>query len=269
MSVPSSTPSLLDSVRTLLESEARGAKRMISVPPEVAEMLQATLATQNTVPRPVVSTPAPPQPTAPGPTAAQLVPVHGPEKSAADALAALAAEVAVCRQCPLCETRTQTVFGVGNPEADLVFVGEAPGFHEDQQGIPFVGRAGHLLTDIIEKGMKFQRTDVYICNVLKCRPPENRDPSPLEVAACEPNLIQQLGIMRPKAIIALGKYAAQTLLKNTLSVGRLRGQWWAYHGVPLRVTYHPAYLLRNPAEKRGCWADIQEVMKLLNGETKP
>jgi uracil-DNA glycosylase len=185
------------------------------------------------------------------------------------ALAALAAEVAECRKCGLCETRTQTVFADGNPSADLVFVGEAPGEQEDRQGLPFVGRAGQLLTDIIVKGMKMRREDVYICNVIKCRPPENRDPSPLEKQACEPYLVRQLELVRPKVICALGGHAAKTLLKTDESTSKLRGKWHFYHGIPLRVTYHPAYLLRSPGEKRKTWEDIQEIMKVLNGEVEP
>jgi DNA polymerase len=181
----------------------------------------------------------------------------------AGALRALAAEVAQCEKCSLCRTRTQTVFGVGNPNADLVFVGEAPGAEEDRRGEPFVGRAGQLLTDIIEKGMKLRRDDVYICNVLKCRPPENRDPNPEEVHYCEPYLVQQLQLIAPKVICALGKHAAQTLLRTDAPIGRLRGQWHSYQGIPLRVTYHPAYLLRNPADKVKTWEDIKEVMKAL------
>lgn len=181
------------------------------------------------------------------------------------ALRQLAVEVAACQKCSLCQTRKQTVFGVGNPHADLVFVGEAPGEEEDRQGEPFVGRAGQLLTDIIEKGMKLRREDVYICNVLKCRPPGNRDPNPEEVHHCEPYLLRQLALIQPKVICALGRHAAHTLLKSDESTGRLRGRWHNYHGIPLRVTYHPAYLLRSPGEKAKTWEDIKEVMKLLAG----
>lgn len=274
MSVTSPWQGFFDDLRALLESEARGRGRTLSVPPEVAAALESlSVSPESRAPQVAAPVTTPAVKTSEGNGHSRPVPQRPAAVNAgaspADALAALAEEVAVCEKCPLCQSRTQTVFGVGNPEADLVFVGEAPGFHEDQQGIPFVGRAGQLLTDIIEKGMGLRREDVYICNVLKCRPPDNRDPNPMEVAACEPYLIQQLGIMQAKVIVALGKYAAQTLLKNTLTVGRLRGQWWEYHGVPLRVTYHPAYLLRNPAEKRGCWADIQEVMKLLEGQGTP
>jgi DNA polymerase len=165
--------------------------------------------------------------------------------------------------------RIQTVFGTGNPHADLVFVGEAPGAEEDRQGEPFVGRAGQLLTDIIEKGIKIRREDVYICNVLKCRPPENRDPNPEEVVCCEPYLLRQLELIQPKVICALGRIAAQTLLRSSESTTRLRGKWHNYHGIPFRVTYHPAYLLRSPGEKRKAWEDIQEVMKVLNGQITP
>ena len=181
----------------------------------------------------------------------------------------LAELVSGCEKCVLCRNRTQTVFADGNPEADLVFVGEAPGAEEDKRGLPFVGRAGQLLTDIIEKGMKLNRSDVYICNVIKCRPPENRDPSPEEKRACEPYLIQQLKIVKPKVICALGGHAAKTLLRTDESTGRLRGKWHSYEGIPLRVTYHPAYLLRDPSQKRKTWEDVQEIMKLLAGEVSP
>lgn len=195
------------------------------------------------------------------------VTVEDPENAAA--LTALEREVAQCRKCPLCEGRTQTVFADGNPNADLVFVGEAPGEQEDRQGLPFVGRAGQLLTDIIVKGMKMKRNDVYICNVIKCRPPNNRDPRPEEKLACEPYLIRQLELVNPKVICALGGHAAKTLLRTDESTGRLRNRWHSYHGIPLRVTYHPAYLLRSPGEKRKTWVDVQEIMKVLNGEYTP
>lgn len=186
-----------------------------------------------------------------------------------DELAALANEVSTCTKCRLCEGRTQTVFADGSSRSGLVFVGEAPGENEDREGIPFVGRAGKLLTDIITGGMKMQRSDVYICNVIKCRPPNNRDPRPDEKAACEPYLIRQLELIRPKVICALGRHAANSLLKNDEPTGKLRGSWHFYQGIPLRVTYHPAYLLRSPSEKAKTWADIQEVMKVLNGEYTP
>ena len=184
-------------------------------------------------------------------------------------LDALEQEVRACKTCTLAGTRTNVVFGSGNPNAKLVFVGEAPGRDEDQQGKPFVGRAGQLLTDIIQKGMNLRREDVYICNVLKCRPPENRNPLPAEIDHCEPFLIRQLEIIKPRVICALGTFAAQTLLKTTEPIGRLRGKWYFYHGIPLRATYHPAYLLRNQADKRKSWMDVLEVLKVYNGETHP
>lgn len=178
--------------------------------------------------------------------------------------------VGACTKCSLAETRRNVVFGSGNFQARLVFVGEAPGYEEDVQGKPFVGRAGQLLTDIIEKGMNLKRdTDVYICNVLKCRPPENRNPRPDEIECCEPFLIRQLEIIRPRVICALGTFAAQTLLKTKVPIGQLRGKWHFYHGIPLRATYHPAYLLRNPADKRKTWMDVLEVLKVYNGEEDP
>ncbi len=168
-----------------------------------------------------------------------------------------------CRRCRLAGGRTQIVFGVGNPKARLVFVGEGPGRDEDLKGEPFVGRAGALLTDIIEKGMRLRRSDVYICNVVKCRPPENRNPMPDEVAACSPFLLRQLALVGPEVIVALGKFAAQTLLQTTTPISKLRGNWYEYQGIPLMPTLHPAYLLRNPADKKLVWQDIKLVMARL------
>lgn len=167
-----------------------------------------------------------------------------------------------CRRCKLHRGRSRLVYGVGDPEADLVFVGEGPGGDEDRQGIPFVGRAGQLLTRMIE-AMGLQRDDVYICNVVKCRPPNNRDPEADEVEACERFLKAQLAIVQPKVIVTLGRHAAQTLLRRNTPITRLRGRWASYEGVPLLPTYHPAFLLREPARKREAWSDLQEVMKHL------
>lgn len=197
------------------------------------------------------------------------VPPVDADAATAASLTELRQIVAGCRKCALCETRTQTVFSDGSATAQLVFVGEAPGADEDRQGVPFVGRAGQLLTDIIVKGMKMRREDVYICNVLKCRPPNNRDPLPSEKEQCEPYLVRQLELLKPKVICALGKHAANTLLRKDEATGRLRGKWHRYHGIPLRVTYHPAYLLRNPADKKLVWEDIQHVMRALRGEEDP
>jgi uracil-DNA glycosylase family 4 len=172
------------------------------------------------------------------------------------------ADLGDCRRCKLCSGRTHIVFGVGNPKAELVFVGEGPGADEDAQGIPFVGKAGQLLTKMIE-AMGFGRDEVYICNVIKCRPPNNRNPEPDEIDACEPFLRAQLGSIRPKVIVALGKFAAQTLLRDGTPITRLRGNWREYCGIPLMPTFHPAYLLRNPAEKRNAWLDLRQVMKVF------
>ncbi|MBX5480655.1 MAG: uracil-DNA glycosylase [Myxococcaceae bacterium] len=176
-------------------------------------------------------------------------------------------ELGDCRRCKLCNGRKNIVFGVGNPRAELVFVGEGPGADEDQQGIPFVGKAGQLLTKMIE-AMGFSRDEVYICNVVKCRPPDNRNPEIDEIFACEPFLRAQLGAIRPKVIVALGKFAAQTLLRDETRISALRGHWREYCGIPLMPTFHPAYLLRNPAEKKAAWSDLQQVMKVF-GKTPP
>jgi len=182
-------------------------------------------------------------------------------------LPALRDAIGDCRRCRLAGGRTQVVFGVGDPRARLVFVGEGPGRDEDLKGEPFVGRAGALLTDIIEKGMRLRRADVYICNVVKCRPPENRNPEPDEVAACSPFLLRQIALVGPEVIVALGKFAAQTLLATTTPISKLRGRWFEYQGIPLMPTLHPAYLLRNPADKKLVWQDIKLVMARLGLET--
>ena len=170
-----------------------------------------------------------------------------------------------CRRCKLWPGRTHLVFGVGNPQAKLMFIGEGPGRDEDLQGEPFVGRAGQLLTDIITKGMGLKRQDVYIANVVKCRPPENRNPEPDEVGSCEPFLKKQIDLVRPKIIIALGKFAVQTLLQTKAPITKLRGNWHSYHGIKLMPTFHPAYLLRNPGDKKLVWEDIKKVIKEMQG----
>lgn len=177
-------------------------------------------------------------------------------------LAALAALAAGCTRCRLAEGRTKVVFGSGNPSAQLMFVGEGPGADEDRQGLPFVGAAGELLTKIIQ-AIEMTREEVYIANVVKCRPPGNRDPQPDEVAACRGYLDKQIALVRPRAIVALGKVAAQTLLGNDSPIGRMRGQWYQVQGIPAMVTYHPAALLRNPALKRPTWEDMQQVRDRL------
>jgi len=184
-------------------------------------------------------------------------------KSPADALAAIRADIGDCTRCKLHTLgRTQVVFGVGNPQADLMFVGEAPGADEDVQGIPFVGRAGQLLTKIIE-AFELKREDVYIANVIKCRPPGNRNPEPDEVETCEPFLFRQIDVIKPKVIVALGKFAAQALLRSDAPISRLRGRVFEYRGAKLIPTFHPAYLLRNPSSKREVWEDMKLVKTLL------
>lgn len=188
------------------------------------------------------------------------------EAMQAQTLDQLRAAIGDCQRCKLCSGRTHVVFGVGNPHARLMFVGEGPGRDEDLQGEPFVGRAGQLLNDIITKGMGMKREDVYICNVVKCRPPENRNPEPDEVATCEPFLKKQIDLIRPKIIVGLGKFAVQSLLQSKVPITKLRGNWHSYHGIKLMPTFHPAYLLRNPADKKWVWEDIKKVIKELEIE---
>lgn len=168
-----------------------------------------------------------------------------------------------CRRCKLCEGRTHIVFGEGDATARLVFVGEGPGSDEDRQGRPFVGRAGKLLTDII-RAMGLQRESVYICNIIKCRPPRNRNPETDEIRACVPFLERQLDAIAPRFICALGTFAAQTLLETTTPISRLRGRFHEYRGIRLMPTFHPAYLLRNPEKKRAVWEDVQQLMKVYD-----
>ena len=172
-----------------------------------------------------------------------------------------------CTRCKLHTNRKTIVFGSGNPHADIIFVGEGPGADEDEQGLPFVGRAGKKLTEIIEKGMKLNRErDTYICNIVKCRPPKNRDPESDEIEACNPFLIKQLRAIRPKAIIALGKPAASTLLGRTVPIMKERGNWYEYDGIPLMLTLHPAYLLRvyTLENRRNVMSDMKKVLAKLN-----
>jgi len=202
------------------------------------------------------------------PTGLQL---QKPASNKAQMLASVRERVCVCTKCAhLASSRTQTVFGVGNPEAEIMFIGEAPGADEDQQGEPFVGRAGQLLTKII-KAMGFAREDVYIANILKCRPDMpagafgNRAPTPAEMQTCRPYLIEQIDIIQPRVLVALGAVAVEGLLGARGTMRELRGRWHSYNGTPLMITYHPAYLLRNqsPAEKRKVWEDMMQVLERL------
>jgi DNA polymerase len=195
--------------------------------------------------------------------AEQVVPYHSvSSEQKIESLDQVRSELGECHRCQLGDKRTHLVFGNGNPEARIVFVGEAPGRDEDLQGEPFVGEAGQLLTRIIG-AMGLKRSDVYICNVLKCRPPGNRNPEPVEIEACEPFLLRQIRAIKPAVVIALGTFAAQTLLKSREPISRLRGKLHDYHGIPLMPTFHPAFLLRNPERKRDVWSDVQQVMGML------
>jgi uracil-DNA glycosylase len=200
---------------------------------------------------------APPASVEPAPAAGEPAGPRG-----AEALQIVRDHLGDCQRCKLAPSRTKLVFGVGNPQADLIFVGEAPGADEDAQGEPFVGKAGQLLTKMIE-AMGYSRQDVYICNVLKCRPPGNRNPEPDEVAACEPFLKRQLAAIRPRMIVALGKFAVQCLLRDESPISRLRGNFRAYEGIPLMPTFHPAYLLRDPSKKKLAWQDLKDVNAAL------
>jgi DNA polymerase len=216
------------------------------------------------VPEPVVPAPSPrPPPPLRGGGGGRATPYALSDRGCgSEALLAVRTELGDCTRCQLSGGRTHLVFGVGNPAAEVMFVGEGPGADEDREGEPFVGKAGQLLTKMIE-AMGFCRGDVYIANVVKCRPPGNRNPEPDEIDACEPFLRAQIAAIGPKVIVALGKFAAQTLLRDTTPITRLRGRWARYGGVKLMPTFHPAYLLRSPDEKKKAWEDLQLVMKEL------
>lgn len=199
--------------------------------------------------RPVVSAPL---------ASRETVKATNPLSPSMGSLEDIRAVIGDCTRCKLSAGRNKIVFGVGNPQADLVIVGEAPGRDEDQQGEPFVGRAGKLLTDIIA-AIGLSRGDVYICNVIKCRPPENRNPEPDEVETCSPFLKAQIQAIRPKLLCALGKFAAQTLSNSDTPISKLRGEFFDFAGIPTMVTYHPAYLLRNPAAKKDVWEDMKKL----------
>ncbi len=207
------------------------------------------------------------------PKIASLPVVAGPslfeavDKIADDTLLKIRENLGECTRCKLHSTRHKIVFGDGNPKAELVFVGEGPGADEDAQGLPFVGRAGKLLTQMIE-AMGLQRKDVYICNVVKCRPPENRQPEEDEVSTCSPFLLRQIDAIAPKVIVCLGAVAAKTLLQTNRGISQFRGEWLEFRGRKLLATYHPAYLLRNPPAKSEVWKDLQKVMAVLGLEAK-
>jgi len=220
--------------------------------------------------RPVLKKPAPTQSKNPGKavseTPAPETQSIKPASPQFDSLEDLKNHMGDCRRCDLHDGRKHLVFGEGNPAARLVFVGEGPGFDEDREGRPFVGKSGQLLTRIIENGMGLTRESVYICNVVKCRPPGNRDPKPDEIGVCLPFLKAQLSIIGPEVICALGRVACQALMGGDFKITRDRGQWRTYHGIPLMPTFHPAYLLRNAAAKRPVWDDVKSIMGKLGLE---
>ena len=207
--------------------------------------------------------PPPARPKAPAPPVAVDDLFVEPGLEGTGSLDELRAHIGDCQRCKLAGGRTKLVFGVGNAQADLMFVGEGPGRDEDLQGEPFVGRAGQLLTEIISKGMKLGRQDVYIANVIKCRPPDNRNPEADEISHCLPFLARQIGLLQPRVIVALGTFAAQTLLDVRTPISRMRGVWHEYRGIKVMPTFHPAYLLRTAGDKRLVWSDIKQVMAEL------
>ncbi len=236
----------------------------------------ASIAEEITLPKPVqksqpvkpVSAPAQPAPKLNVlPRSSDVSLFESTNKIADDSLPKLIADIGDCTRCKLHRGRNKLVFGDGNPNAQLVFVGEGPGRDEDAQGLPFVGRAGKLLNQMIE-AMGLQRKDVYICNIVKCRPPENRAPEKDEVEICSPFLLRQLDTIAPKVIVCLGSVAAQTLLETNRGISQFRGQWLDFRGRKLMATYHPAYLLRNPSAKGEVWKDLQKVMAVLGLQGK-
>ena len=245
--------------------------------PAIAHFSTIDLQKEVTLPKPAGKPAA--QKTAPVaippviPKSASLPVVSGPslfeavDKIADDTLLKVREDLGECTRCKLHGTRHKIVFGDGNPKAELVFVGEGPGADEDAQGLPFVGRAGKLLTQMIE-AMGLQRKDVYICNVVKCRPPENRQPEEDEVTTCSPFLLRQIDTIAPKVIVCLGAVAAKTLLQTNRGISQFRGEWLEFRGRKLLATYHPAYLLRNPPAKSEVWKDLQKVMAVLGLEVK-
>lgn len=241
---------MLDQVRAYIEYQQSAGLDAVPRPPRTAAPMER--------PSPAPAAAAPAKTAA---AAADLLAAPGVRRAAT--LEELRAELGDCQRCKLCTGRTHIVFGVGNPKAALMFVGEGPGRDEDLQAEPFVGRAGQLLTEIIIKGMKMRREDVYIANVIKCRPPQNRNPEPDEIATCQPFLLRQIELIQPKVMVALGTFAAHTLLGIKTPISRLRGHWHDFQGIKLMPTLHPAYLLRNPADKRLVWEDIKMVLREL------
>jgi DNA polymerase len=259
-------------VRAHLEYQRALGVRTIEIPP----IADAAAGTRPAVPAlEEQARPAPAAPQRPAPERTHAAPPRSAEPagtapSAQPAtLEAIREEIGDCRRCKLEKGRNTIVFGEGDPQASLVFVGEGPGSEEDQQGRPFVGAAGQLLTDIIVKGMKVRREDVYICNIVKCRPPENRNPEPDEVQACIGFVKKQIAAIRPKVIVTLGNVPTQNLLGTKQGITRMRGNWQEYEGIPVMPTFHPSYLLRSPGEKKHVWEDIKKVMAKLGLPVQP
>ena len=241
----------------------------MSFVPTASIVLPTSTPQENSLPKPTARQ-LPPKAAAVAP-ALYIAPVVAPssaslfesvDKIKDDTLLKIREDIGDCTRCKLHKGRNKIVFGDGSPKAELVFIGEGPGADEDYQGLPFVGRAGKLLTQMIE-AMGLQRKDVYICNVVKCRPPENRAPEPDEVTTCSPYLLRQIDVIRPKVIVCLGAVAAKTLLQTARGISQFRGQWLEWRGHKLMATYHPAYLLRNPNAKGEVWKDLQKVMAEL------
>jgi len=231
--------------------EFYGSLGIESLPANFAERVTEALEARSGAPSP-----------RPVPTVSAACPMPGDEKPKEKLLLELRARMGDCQRCALAAKRTHIVFGSGNPCAGLMFVGEGPGREEDRKGLPFVGAAGELLTRIIQ-AMGFSREEVYIANIVKCRPPGNRDPEPDEIESCIPFLKKQIEIIAPRAIVALGRVAAQALLESDAPLGAMRGRMRQLGGVPLMVTYHPAYLLRNSSAKKTAWEDVQQIMRLF------
>ena len=244
----------------LLSAPAKGERRR-PVAPTTAPQPAPQPAPAQPAPAAARPAPAPAAPTAPAATDVDDDPAERRRR-----LAVLAEEVSRCTKCRLHESRTNTAFARGNPDGDIIFIGEGPGMQEDRQGIPFVGKAGQLLDKMIV-AMGYGRDEVYVANIVKCRPPDNRKPEPDEVEACAPYLEEQLSLVRPKVMVALGATGVQGLIGTTMGITRMRGQWKLYKGrIPLMPTFHPAYLLRQPAKKREVWNDLKQVMKRLGKE---
>lgn len=255
-------------LREFVEEDVYEFERL-DLPPAAAAAAPQAHATPRATPsasRQTAQPAAPSQsPTAPQPPIAPAAEIGGPVPWAnrRPSLDEVSQHLGNCQRCGLCEKRSQIVFGDGNPNADILFIGEGPGAEEDKRGIPFVGRAGELLTQMIEKGIGVPRSDVYICNIVKCRPPENRNPLPPEVAACRPFLDGQIQAIAPKVIVTLGKPAASLLLDREIAITRIRGTWHEYQGIPLMPTLHPAYVLRQYTQenRRAVWQDLKAAFE--------